>query len=150
MLTNSPFLPFPDALLWMYIRFLYQSQSRARCFCSGVYPLPHQSSAPDTLLLRKRIYPRKSIAKSCALFGCISVSLISRKVVRAVSVRAYIRFLISRVRPAQSFFRSGSVLENPSQSRARRLGGFCPSAQNRPFAATRGFPSLCRFGLFFQ
>ena len=35
----------------------------------GVYPFPHQSSAPGTLLRRKRIYPRKSIAKLCVLFG---------------------------------------------------------------------------------
>ena len=36
-------------------------------------PFLHQSNAPGTLLLRKRIYPRKSVAKLCVLFGCISV-----------------------------------------------------------------------------
>ena len=54
--------------------------------CLGVYPFPHQSSAPCTLLLQELICPRKYVAKSCALLGCISVSLISRKVVRAVWV----------------------------------------------------------------
>ena len=109
MLTNSPFLPFP-----------------------------HQSNAPCTLLRRKLIYSRKSVAKLCVLFGCISVpssaecarhapsseanlsSKNRRKVVRAVWV--YIRSLISRVRPAHSFFGSGSILKNPSQSCACRLG----------------------------
>ena len=32
-------------------------------------PFLHQSSAPGTLLLRKRSYPRKSIAKLCVPFG---------------------------------------------------------------------------------
>ena len=41
--------------------------------CLGVYPFPHQPSAPGTLLRRKLICSRKSVAKLCVSFGCISV-----------------------------------------------------------------------------
>ena len=96
MLTNSPFLPFPDVpfgcisvpssvecVLHTPSSEAYLSSKIRRKVVTrrlGVYPFPHQSSAPGTLLLRKLIYPRKSVAKLCVLFG------------------VYIRFLISRVR----------------------------------------------------
>ena len=106
--------------VWVYIRSLISRVRPAHSFfgsgsilenpsqsCArrlGVYPFPHQPSAPGTLLLRKRICSRKSIAKLCVPFGCISVSSsaecarhtpssdadlsskIRRKVVRAVWV----------------------------------------------------------------
>ena len=106
--------------VWVYIRFLISRVRPAHSFvgsgsilenpsqscacCLGIYPFPHQSSAPGTLLRRKLIYPRKTVAKLCELFGRISVpssvecarhtpsseadlsSKIRRKVVRAVWV----------------------------------------------------------------
>ena len=75
--------------VWVYIRSLISRMRLAHSFfgsesilenpsqsCArrlGVYPFPYQSNAPGTLLLRKRIYSRKSVAKLCGPFGCISV-----------------------------------------------------------------------------
>ena len=120
MLTNSPFLPFPDVPFGCISVpssaecARHTPSSEADLFSKihrkvvtrrlGIYPFPHQSSAPGTLLLRKLICSRKSVAKLCVPFGCISVSSsaecarhtpspeadlsskIHRKVVRAVWV----------------------------------------------------------------
>lgn len=113
MLTNSPFLPFPDAPL-------------------GVYPFPYQSNAPGTLLLRKLIYPRKSVAKLCVLLGCISVPSSAECARHAPSSEADLSLKIHRTVVTCC------------------LGGSRPSAHNRAFAAQRGFPSLAGLGRSFS
>lgn len=98
----------------------------------GVYPFPHQPSAPGTLLRRKRICSRKSIAKLCMPFGCISVSSSVECALHTPSSEADLSSKIHR-----------KVV-------TRRLGGSRPSALGRSFAALRGFPSLAGLGCSFS
>ena len=148
MLTNNPFLPFPDALFG-YISVSSSAECARHTPSSeadlsskihrkvvtrrlGVYPFPHQSSAPGTLLRRKRICPRKSVAKLCVPFGCISVP--------------------SSVECARHTPSSEADLFSKIHRKVvtRRLGGFRPSAHNRSFAVLRGFPSLAGLGCSFS
>lgn len=84
MLTNSPFFPFPDALLGCIsvpssaecarhtplseVDLFSKIRRKVVTRRLGVYPFPHQPSAPCTLLRRKLICSRKFIVKLCVLF----------------------------------------------------------------------------------
>ena len=148
MLTNSQFLLFPD-VPFGYISVSSSTECARHTPSSeadlsskihrkvvtrrlGVYPFPHQSSAPGILLRRKLIYSRKTVARLCVLFGYIPIS--------------------SSVECARHTPSSEADLFSKIHRKVvtRRLGGSRPSAQNRSFAALRDFPSLRGLGLFFQ